>query len=138
MKHMTPQLRICVIELRFILKPHHLRWRCTSSIPKESNFFVEETFPTWTSFSFSNHLDIVFENRCSFSEVIQSRTSLLFKISVSKTSIPLSRQELSTGAKWQGKKLVCIIGLAKSKGFLGVSQPSFDTLPPLFHKSVGH
>lgn len=33
-------LRTCVVELRFILKPHHHRWRCTSSIAKESNSLV--------------------------------------------------------------------------------------------------
>lgn len=104
MKHLTPQLRICVIELRFILKPHHHRWRCTSSIPKESNFFVEETFPTWTNFSFSNHLDIVFENRCSFSEVIQSRTSLLFKISVAKTIISFVQATAVYRSKVAGEK----------------------------------
>lgn len=36
----TSGLRTCVVELRLLLKIHHHRWRCTSSIPKESNFFV--------------------------------------------------------------------------------------------------
>lgn len=67
-----------------------------------TSFFCKEAFirPPRTSqcfFSSSKHLDIVFKIRWSFSEVVQSRTSLLFKTGEGSktTEFSLSRQKLS-------------------------------------------
>lgn len=90
-----------------------------AAFPKSQTSLWKKPFPLgpishfpiiWT---LSLKTDVVFQK--SFSQGPHS----FLKYQSLRLSFPLSRQQLCTGAKWQGKKLVFIIGLAKIKGIFG-------------------
>lgn len=78
---------------------------CVRNLPQLDQFLISQSFGQclWKQ---------------NISEVIQSRASILFKISVSKTIIPFVKARAVYRSKVAGGKN-CVIGLAKIKGIFG-------------------